>query len=137
MKSPKPHFADVKKVALIVALLGLILVSGFISSKTLFTETPIENPHGPNVNAIPSVSTINVNSGESVVTANAGELSVGSPETAIRSGDPNVSVWVNTNTGVYHCPNTRWYGKTKSGKYMKQKEAQAKGYRPAYGAVCG
>lgn len=137
MKSPKAHFADVKKVAFIAALVGLILVSGFISSKTLLPETPIENPQGPNVNAIPSVATINVNSGESVVTANAGELGVGSPETGIRSGDPNVSVWVNTNTGVYHCPNTRWYGKTKSGKYMKQREAQAKGYRPAYGAVCG
>jgi hypothetical protein len=48
-----------------------------------------------------------------------------------------VIVWVNTNSGVYHCPNTRWYGKTKSGRYMTQREAQSKGYRPAYGAVCG
>lgn len=137
MKSPSPHFADVKKVAAIVALVGLVLVSGFISSKTLLTETPIEDPHGPNVNAIPSVFTINVNSGESVVTANAGELGVDSPQPGIRSGNPDISVWVNTNTGVYHCPNTRWYGKTKSGKYMRQREAQAKGYRPAYGAACG
>jgi hypothetical protein len=53
------------------------------------------------------------------------------------SGNPNVRVWVNTNSGVYHCPNTRWYAKTKSGKYMTQKEAQAKGYRPAYGIACG
>ena len=53
------------------------------------------------------------------------------------SGNLNVLVWVNTNSGVYHCPNTRWYGKTKSGKYMTQKEAQAKGYRPAYGIACG
>ena len=52
-------------------------------------------------------------------------------------GNPNVRVWVNTNTGVYHCPNSRWYGKSKSGNYMAQKEAQAKGYRPAYGIVCG
>lgn len=51
------------------------------------------------------------------------------------SGNRNVLVWVNTNSGVYHCPNTRWYAKTKSGKYMTQKEAQAKGYRRAYGIV--
>jgi hypothetical protein len=58
--------------------------------------------------------------------------------TSIQSfGNPSVRVWVNTNSGVYHCPNTRWYGKTKSGKYMKEKEAHAKGYRPAYGIVCG
>lgn len=49
----------------------------------------------------------------------------------------NVTVWVNTNSGVYHCPGTRWYGKTKSGRFMSQREAQSKGYRPAYGAVCG
>jgi hypothetical protein len=54
-----------------------------------------------------------------------------------RTGDPNVTVWVNINSGVYHCPGTRWYGNTKEGKYMSQKQAQASGYRPAYGSVCG
>lgn len=53
------------------------------------------------------------------------------------TGNPKVQVWVNTNSGVYHCPNTRWYGNTKSGKFMTQREAQSKGYRPAYGAACG
>jgi hypothetical protein len=52
-------------------------------------------------------------------------------------GDPKVRVWVNTNSGVYHCPGTTWYGKTKNGKYMSQRRAQAAGYRPAYGSVCG
>lgn len=55
----------------------------------------------------------------------------------VQSSAANVIVWVNTNSGVYHCPNTRWYGKTKSGRFMTQREAQSKGYRPAYGAVCG
>jgi hypothetical protein len=59
------------------------------------------------------------------------------PATTQSAGNPTVKVWVNTNSGVYHCPGTRWYGKTKSGQYMTQREAQAKGYRPAYGAVCG
>jgi hypothetical protein len=52
-------------------------------------------------------------------------------------GNPNVRVWVNTKSGVYHCPGTRWYGNTKEGEYMTQKQAQASGYRPAYGSVCG
>lgn len=51
-------------------------------------------------------------------------------------GNPRVRVWVNTNSGVYHCPGTRWYGNTKEGTYMTQKAAQAQGYRPAYGKVC-
>ena len=54
-----------------------------------------------------------------------------------RAGNPTVKVWVNTNSGVYHCPGTRWYGNTKSGQFMTQRQAQSKGYRPAYGAVCG
>jgi hypothetical protein len=54
----------------------------------------------------------------------------------VRQGKPDVKVWVNTRSGVYHCPGTRWYGNTKSGEYMTQKHAQEKGYRPAYGKVC-
>ncbi len=52
------------------------------------------------------------------------------------AGKPDVKVWVNTKSGVYHCPGTRWYGKTKQGEYMKQSEAQQKRYRPANGKAC-
>lgn len=71
---------------------------------------------------------------------------VGSPVAAVPSslqtptqqsqGNPDVKVWVNTRSGVYHCPGSRWYGNTKQGEYMTQKQAQEKGYRPAYGKVC-
>jgi hypothetical protein len=30
---------------------------------------------------------------------------------------------------VYHYPGTGWYGNTKEGKYMKEKDAIAAGYR--------
>jgi len=53
------------------------------------------------------------------------------------SASATVKVWVNTASGVYHCPGTRWYGNTKRGEFMTQREAQSKGYRPANGAVCG
>jgi len=39
-------------------------------------------------------------------------------------------VWVNTDSGVYH-KNGRWYGKTKSGKFMTEAEAKAAGYKEA------
>ena len=48
-----------------------------------------------------------------------------------------VKVWVNTNSNVYHCPGTRWYGKTKHGEYMSECEAIKKGNRAAYGKACG
>ena len=48
-----------------------------------------------------------------------------------------VKVWVNTASGVYHCPGTRWYGSTKHGKYMAECAAIRDGNRPAYGKACG
>ena len=51
-------------------------------------------------------------------------------------GNPDAKVWVNTNSGVYHCPGTRWYGNTKHGEFMTQGNAQKNAYRPAYGKVC-
>ena len=41
------------------------------------------------------------------------------------------TVWVNTDSGVYHKPGSRWYGKTKQGKYMTEADAQKAGYRAA------
>jgi len=65
------------------------------------------------------------------------------PATLIRAQDfPNPTgyllaqseerqVWVNTATGIYRYPGTRWYGKTSQGKFMTEKDAVAQGYRAA------
>ena len=39
-------------------------------------------------------------------------------------------VWVNGETHVYHKQGSRWYGKTKKGKYMTEAEALKEGDRP-------
>jgi serine/threonine protein kinase len=52
------------------------------------------------------------------------------------AGNPEVKVWVNTDSGTYHCPGTRWYGRTQVGEYMTQKQAQGKGYHPAAKRAC-
>ena len=58
------------------------------------------------------------------------------PAVAPPSVNAAVRVWVNTASGVYHCPGTRYYGKTRRGRYMMQDEAQRGGYRAAGGRVC-
>lgn len=40
-------------------------------------------------------------------------------------------VWVNLDSGVYHYPNSRYYGKTKNGKYMSESHALGAGYHAA------
>jgi len=41
----------------------------------------------------------------------------------------NGMVWVNTDSGIYHKPGSRYYGKTKQGKYMTEADAVKAGYR--------
>jgi len=51
---------------------------------------------------------------------------------ASTQGTPgNGMVWVNTETGVYHKEGSRYYGKTKQGKYMSEADAVNAGYRAA------
>jgi hypothetical protein len=66
----------------------------------------------------------------------AGQNTESKAQTAVNQGNPDVKVWVNTNSGAYHCPGTRWFGKTHEGEYMAQKEAQNKGYHPAANQPC-
>jgi hypothetical protein len=45
-------------------------------------------------------------------------------------------VWVNTDSNVYHCYGTQYYGTTKAGKYMSEADAKASGARPDHGKPC-
>lgn len=55
------------------------------------------------------------------------------PATAQQSRPANGAgmVWVNTDSGVYHKLGSRYYGKTKQGKYMTEADAKKAGYRAA------
>lgn len=55
--------------------------------------------------------------------------------TAAPGGGPD-KVWVNTATSVYHCPGDRYYGKTKDGRYMTEKDAKAAGGKGPQGKTC-
>ena len=42
-------------------------------------------------------------------------------------------VWVNTRSGKYWRPGSRYYGKTKQGRFMSEEEARQQGFQPAHG----
>ena len=45
-------------------------------------------------------------------------------------------VWVNTESGIYHCPNSSDWGMTQRGKYLSESDASAAKYKPAAGKRC-
>jgi hypothetical protein len=50
-------------------------------------------------------------------------------------GGPGM-VWVNTESNVYHCPGSQYYGKTKQGSYMSEADAKAKGAHADHNHPC-
>jgi hypothetical protein len=46
-------------------------------------------------------------------------------------------VWINTESGLYHCPDSRLYGHTRRGLFLPETDARARGYRPAARRACG
>ena len=53
------------------------------------------------------------------------------PQAVQAAGGRNGQVWVNSETHVYHREGSKWYGKTKQGKYMSEADATKEGDKPA------
>ncbi len=55
---------------------------------------------------------------------------------AMAAGAAPDKVWVNSESKVYHCPGTKYYGTTKKGEYLTETDALAKGNRADHKKAC-
>lgn len=58
------------------------------------------------------------------------------PEPPPEKGNPSTQVWVDLHTALYYCPGADLYGKTATGKYTTQREAELDQFQPAYRKTC-
>lgn len=79
----------------------------------------------------PSPSHSRSASGGEQANGNAAETSSDSSTESVQTPSQPGMVWVNLDSGVYHRETSRWYGKTKHGKFMSEGDAQKAGYRAA------
>jgi hypothetical protein len=69
----------------------------------------------------------------------AAALHLGTPEkpAPVATGDDaHIRVWADRKTALYYCPGSALYGRTKSGHFMSQAEAQSANFEPAARRAC-
>lgn len=86
--------------------------------------------------ATPAMATPASGNSPNAMNAAAAQPDAAKPATPAGSPATPGMVWANAAKKVYHCPGTRWYGKTKQGEYMPEADAKAKGFQPNRGKAC-
>jgi hypothetical protein len=108
-----------------LSTLTRILLSSVIVA-TLIAPSLAQSPSTPPSGQSADSSTNKGHKASSAKSAPSAKIT----QTQIDAAKASGQVWVNTDTGVYH-KGGRWYGKTKQGKFMDEKDAKKAGYKEA------
>ena len=128
------------------SLLALIVLTSFAATPLVRAAdpTPIpspaaeatpakKHPKKPKVAAAPATTPAAASSSAATAAATpaAKKHKAPEPQAAQAPGGGNGQVWVNSETHVYHKEGSKWYGRTKNGKYMSEADATKEGDKAA------
>jgi hypothetical protein len=100
-----------------------------VPSKTIEKITPLVSVAGAApATAAPAAKADKVDKAPTAAGGKSGDAPKSS-STEARVPPAKGMVWVNTSSGVFHHEGDRWYGKTKTGKFMTEADAVKAGYR--------
>lgn len=111
-------------------LKSLALSVGFLLSAHGFAQTSTAMPPAKPAASAPAATTGTTTPVKKATTA------TNKMSTAEAPGGGSGKVWVNSASKTYHCPGTKYYGKTKAGEYMSEADAKAKGNHPDHKKTC-
>jgi hypothetical protein len=126
---------------------ALVIAVGLLCAASGFAQTATTNA----VNAATTAATNAANTAKTnataavaakvnppAVVAVAAPAPVATPVAPVKVavGGGASKVWVNASSKTYHCEGSKFYGKTKTGEYMAEADAKAKGNHAVKGKAC-
>lgn len=115
-------------------LQSLILGAGCLTAGFGYAQAQPAKATAPASMAAPTAASAPAPAKAPAVKASAKAAQKTPSEPAAGGGDGKV--WVNSASKTYHCPGTKYYGKTKAGEYMTEAEAKAKGNHANHKKAC-
>jgi hypothetical protein len=119
-------------------LKSLTLSAGLLIAAHGFAQTPVTTPTtSPSAPSMKSTASMNTSAVKPVKSTKAegSKVDKKAPMAEAPGGGAG-KVWVNSASKTYHCPGSKYYGKTKKGEYMTEVEAKTKGNHADHKTAC-